>query len=206
MKFSNRSGEGPRRLAGYEGQSRASRPPLEPARTSPQRTRKRRDTGVRKIVIRKPTAKALLTTGIHSVAVEEAVLGVVGQAEDEVADEAAQRQQQHPARPLGSDAGSTMRFMMSKQAQAGVRQRRGERGGVDQALERPLVKEPAVEMQHDPDQPDRDRAPADQIAEVAPDRPPIPSARRAASAASTAPGRCQGEDRTGRTPPGGGTG
>ena len=68
MKFSNRSDDGPAQVgAGMEGEAEQTNRHLNHEARARTDCRKRRVTGVRKIVVRKPTAKALLATGIHSV-------------------------------------------------------------------------------------------------------------------------------------------
>ena len=100
---------------------------------------------------------------------EEAVLRVVGDAEDEVSDKAAEREEEDPLRPFQG-----VRFDGAvhdeQQADAGVGQRRGEGRGVNEAGDGPLLEELALEMQHKADDADEHGHPADEIAQRAPEK------------------------------------
>ncbi len=73
---------------------------------------------------------------------EEPVLGVIGEAEDEVPDEAAERKQQHPPRPVYR-VGLDHAVNDQQQPKSRVRERRGKRRRVRQAANRACVEERA---------------------------------------------------------------
>ena len=99
--------------------------------------------------------------------IEEPVLRVIGQAEDEIADKSADREEQHPLRPFDGVRPNEA-IDDEQQSESGVCQRSRERRRVGQTPNRPLVKELTVKVQDDARQTDGNCAPADEMSDVAP--------------------------------------
>ena len=108
---------------------------------------------------------------------EEPVLGVVGQAQDEIPHEAPQREQDDPARPLDRPRVDHP-VEQQQEADARVRQGGGERGGVDEVLERRSRKNALSRWSNSPATPT--------ATEPQPDRQAEPCGRPAASAGALA--------------------
>ena len=119
--------------------------------------------------------------------VKKAVLSVIGQAEDEVADETAQGQEQHPHRPI--DLVRLDHAVHDRQkADAGISQRCDKRCRVHQAGHRSFLKEVTFQMQDQPSDAQNDGRPADDVAENAPQRHGGEELRRPTMASSSTPG------------------
>src|SRR5262249_7760626 len=99
--------------------------------------------------------------------VEETILRVVRQAEDEVADEPTEREEQHPERPVPRPWIDEP-IRNQQEPEPGERQRRRKGRRVRQAPNGPRVKELTVEMQDDARKPDGHREPANDMAHGAP--------------------------------------
>jgi len=103
--------------------------------------------------------------------IEEAVLRVVREAEDEVAGEPAQGEEQHPARPLRR-VRRDHPVRDQQQTETGIGERRGKGRRIREAENGPVVEKAAIKMEDDAGEADRDRQPCDQITDVPPHRRP----------------------------------
>ncbi len=118
---------------------------------------------------------------------EESIRRMIGQRQDKISEEAAQRQKDHPSRPLRA-ARAYHPIHQKKKSQSGICQRRCKWRRIRKALQSAIEKESALQVVENAAQSNQDRKPADQIADIAPRRFEVPNPAQSRSSTTRTTG------------------